>query len=186
MFHYHSGRFTDWPEKLMELELEQAEEALSRVKAESREPDQMIADNSGIPNPVSPEGLTQMMLGAPSTVYNGGLLRATVRYFDSERGRAGLPQGMAALVDGLGRSRVGVQLVNLGRQETRRVVVQAGAFGEHRFGTISYADGQGDREVQVGATHLAVVLPPGSSIGLECGLERFSNKPSYAFPEMQD
>ena len=182
MFHYHSGRFTDWPEKLMELELEQAEEAISRVKAESREPDQMIADNSGIPNPVSTEALTQMMLGAPGTVYNGGLLRATVRYFDPERARPGLPEDVAALVAGLGRDRVTFHLVNLNRHQTRRIVVQAGAFGEHRFDHVQYVDGDRDRDIAVAANHLEVALPPGTSINLRCGLDRFTNRPSYALP----
>ena len=142
----------------------------------------MITDNSGIPNPVSTEGLTQMMLGAPGTVYNGGLLRATVRYFDPERARAGLPEEVAALVDGLSRDRAGVRLVNLSRHETRRIVVQAGAFGEHRFSDVKYVNADGDAGVEVAAKHLEVVLLPGSAIHLSCGLERFANKPSYAFP----
>ena len=178
-FQYHSGQFLDWPEKLMESELAQAEEALARVKAELREPEQMIADNSGIPNPVSTESLTQMMLGAPGTVYNGGLLRATIRYFDPESERAGLPPDVAALVDGLERDRVGVQLVNLNRNETRRVVVQAGAFGEHRFGKMTV---DSELHSNVEAQHVEVTLPPATSIGLDCGLERFVEKPGYAFP----
>ena len=178
----HSGKFPNWPEKLMEFELAKAEDALARVRAESREPDRMITDNSGIPNPVSMEVLTQMMLGAPGTVYNGGLLRATVRYFDPERTRAGLPEDVAALVDGLGPDRAGVHLVNLSRRETRRIVVQAGAFGEHRFSHVKYVDADGDTGVEVAAKHLEVVLPPGTAIHLKCGLERFANKPSYAFP----
>ncbi len=181
-FQYHSGKFPNWPEKLMEFGLAQAEDALARVRAESREPDQMITENSGIPNPVSMEVLTQVMLGSPGTVYNGGLLRATVRYFDPERSRAGLPEDVAALVDGLGPDRAGVHLVNLSHHETRRIVVQAGAFGEHRFNNVKYVDADGDRGVEVAAKHLEVVLPPGTAIHLSCGLERFAHKPSYAFP----
>jgi hypothetical protein len=142
----------------------------------------MIADNSGIPNPVSTETLTQVMLGAPGAVYNGGLSRATVRYFDPDRSRAGLPQDVAALVDRLRPDRVGIQLVNLSRDQTRRLIVQAGAFGEHRFSRVGHTDGEGEHNVDVGANHVEVVLSPGSSIGLDCGLERFASRPSYAFP----
>ena len=181
-FQYHSGKFPDWPEQLMVFELAQAEAALARVSAESREPDQMIADNSGSPNPVSTEALTQMMLGAPGTVYNGGLLRATVRYFDPERARPGLPEDVAALVDGLGRDRVTFHLVNLNRHQTRRIVVQAGAFGEHRFDHVQYVDGDRDKDIAVAANYLEVALPPGTSIHLRCGLDRFTNRPSYALP----
>ena len=43
--------------------------------------------------------LVQTMMGAPHSVYHGGLLRATVRYFDKDRVRPGLPQEVGALVD---------------------------------------------------------------------------------------
>ncbi len=178
LFNYHDGKFPDWPEWLMESELRQAEEKLDAARSESRTPEQIISDNSGIPNPVLTEGLTQMMLGAPGTVYNGGLLRATVRYFDPAHQRAGLPADVAALVDGLGPDRVGVHLVNLGKSDTRRVVVQAGAFGEHSFTNVTV----NDTGSAVNGKHFAVELPPGTSIRLNCGLQRFVNDPTYAFP----
>ena len=68
--------------------------------------------------------------GAPQSVYNGGLLRASVRYFDRERRTPGLPEDVAALVDELAADRVGVQLVNLNASESRSVIIQAGAYGE--------------------------------------------------------
>ena len=33
-------------------------------------------------DPIRTVGLTQVTMGAPRSLYNGGLLRATVRYFD--------------------------------------------------------------------------------------------------------
>ena len=179
-FHYHNGNFPDWPEQLMELELALADEALERVKAENRTPEQMISDNSGIPNPAKTESLTQMMCGAPGTVYNGGLLRATVRYFDSKAGRAGLPPDVSALVDKLGSDRVGFQLVNLNRNEERCVIVQAGAFGEHQF-TSATSNGS---TVALDSKHFEITLPAGASIQVECGLNRFANRPSYEMPAM--
>ena len=179
-FHYHNGNYPDWPEQLMKLELDLANEALERVKAESRTPEQMISDNSGIPNPAKTESLTQMMFGAPGTVYNGGLLRATVRYFDPGAGRAGLPPEVSALVDTLGPDRVGFQLVNLNRNEERRVIVQAGAFGEHQF-TSATCNGT---TAAVDSKHSEITLPAGTSIQVECGLNRFANQPSYEMPAM--
>jgi hypothetical protein len=177
-FHYHDGKFPDWPEKLMESELERADEALDKVRAESRDPSQMIADNSGIPNPVSTETLTQMMLGSPGTVYNGGLLRATIRYFDADAKRASLPADVSALVDQLGPNVVGFQLVNLSRSETRRIIVQAGAFGEHQFTTATH---EGTTST-VESKYIEVTLPAGASVQVKCGLNRFVNQPSYAMP----
>jgi hypothetical protein len=122
--------------------------------------------------------------GAPQSIYNGGLLRATVRYFDPDRARPGLPPDTAALVDELGPDRVGLQLVNCHRDQARRLVVQAGAFGEHRFGEVRVpkADGEGDEAVRVDGRHLVVELPPGTSLRLSAQLHRFSETPSYAFP----
>ena len=180
-FHYHDGKFPDWPERLMESELTQAQEALDRVKSESRSSDEIISQNTGIPNPVSTESLTQMMFGAPGTVYNGGLLRATVRYFDADRKRAGLPDDVSALVDELGPNVVGVQLVNLGR-ESRRVSVQSGAFGEHEFTELTYQDPDGQKTVAVNSKYFEVVLPPSTEVGIKCRLNRYVNSPAYAFP----
>ena len=135
-----------------------------------------------------------MMLGAPGTVYNGGLLRATVRYFDPGAGvqgtgfgvqpRAGLPKDCAALVDKLGADIVGVQLVNLSRNESRRVTVQAGAFGEHEFTNVTYRmEGQdGPSTMPVNAKRFTIELPPSTTLRVEAGLRRFANQPSYAFP----
>lgn len=177
-FHFHDGKFPDWPVRLMEAELLQAEAKLQAVRAESRTPEQIISDNSGIPNPVLTEGLTQMMFGAPGTVYNGGLLRATVRYFDLNLHRPGLPPDVAALVDGLERDRVGIKLVNLSDSEKQSVVIQAGAFGEHSFTNVS----DNDAVTPVNGKYFSVELPPGTSIHLDCGTQRFANAPSYAFP----
>ena len=84
------------------------------------------------------KGLTQVTLGAPQSIYNGGVLRATVRYFDADRGRPTLPPDTAALVDPLG--------------------------------------------VDLDGRHLVVELPPGTSVALRAQLQRFCQRPSYAFP----
>ena len=73
------------------------------------------------------------------------MLRATVRYFDRDRSRPGLPRDVAALVDRLGPDGVGVHLVNLSRTDT-----------------------------------------PSTSVRIDAGLQRFANKPTYAFPWHED
>ena len=84
-------------------------------------------------NPVTTEALIQLTLGAPQLIYNGGLLMSRLRYFDFNRRRPGLPKDTAALVETLEANRTVVRLVNLSPFETRDMVVQGGAFGEHRF-----------------------------------------------------
>ena len=115
-------------------------------------------------------------------MYNGGLLRATVRYYDADLKRPGLPQDVAAFVDKLGPETVGVQLVNLSQSQSRRVIVQSGAFAEHQFTEIEYVDDSIERTVPADSKYIEVTLPPSTTIGMECGLKRFVNRPSYAFP----
>ena len=154
----------------------------------------------GPPNPVIVKALVQTTMGTPATLYNGGILRASVRYFDAQEGRPGLPPNVAALVDDLSADRVGVQLVNTDHSETARVIVQSGAYGEHSFtdvkfdGTAHSYDGvnpglrvRAEKTVSsdcaaVNGKHLAVTLPPMTAIRLDCGLRRFVNDPSYSFP----
>ena len=144
--------------------------------------DQIIAENRMPPNPVHTKVLTNIMLGAPQSVYHGGLLRATVRYFDPDNGRPGVPSDVATLVDEIKANRVGLQLVNLSRSETKRVVVQAGAFGEHNFTDAQYGDGDSTQTKTVGGKHFTVELPPSTTIRIGAGMQRFLNDPSYAFP----
>ena len=94
-----------------------------------------------------------------------------------------------------------VQLVNLSAVAGRKVLLQAGTLGEHRFAVVEYtvltsvypggvADyaappvEQGMEKIEVNGTHFQVELPPGTQIRLELGFRRHTNEPSYEFPEM--
>jgi hypothetical protein len=183
-FQYYDGKNPDWPEKILSAEYQLALEIYERIRLDERTKDEMIRTNEFPYQPVVTKGLTQVTMGAPQTIYCGGLLRATVRYFDQDRGRPGLPPDVAALVDELGPDRVGLQLVNTHRGETRNLIVQAGAFGEHQFTQIRYHEEGRDADTvtPIDAKYFAVGLPPSTSIRVEAGLNRFVNTPSYAFP----
>ncbi|MSS72919.1 MAG: hypothetical protein EXS64_15720 [Candidatus Latescibacteria bacterium] len=150
-------------------------------------------------NPVTTEALVQLTLGAPQAIYNGGLLMARVRYFDAERKRPGLPPDVAALVEKLEAGRTVLRLVNLSPFQAREVIVQAGAFGEHRFTEVRYdartSDypgvvgdyaapplGRETRTASVQDRRLRVHMPPATEITLDLGTERFVHNPSYAAP----
>ncbi len=177
-FQYYDGNNPDWPEKALTAQYQQAVDAYERLKADDRDATQLIADNEEPPNPVYTKVLTQTTMGAPHSVYHGGLLRATVRYYDKDLVRPGLPQDVGALVDTLAPDGVGIQLVNLNRNETRNLIVQAGAFGEHQFTKVRH----GEKVVPVDSKYFEVRLPPSTSIRVEAGMHRFVNDPSYAFP----
>ena len=129
-------------------------------------------------NPVLAGVLAQMTMGAPFQGFNGGLLNARVRYFDPEGQRPGLPQGVAALVERLEAERTVLQLANTSSAE-RRVIVQAGGYGEHSFTTVTHEGGC----AEVGDRYLEVVLPAGACTRLELGTCCNVNAPTYAFPE---
>jgi hypothetical protein len=130
-------------------------------------------------NPVTTEALVQLMLGAPQIQYNGGLLFASVRYFDPERRRPGMPEDVAGLVRKIEAGRIELELVNLSPFHSREVIVQAGTFGEHNFTTVKASGGEA---VEVNRKFLSVRLAPGAGATLDMGLKRYANKPSYAFP----
>jgi len=183
-FQYYDGKNPDWPEKILAAEYQSALETFEQMRVDERTHLDIITTNRLPFHPVLTKGLTQVTMGAPQSVYNGGLLRATVRYFDRDRVRPGLPLDVAALVDELRPDGVGIQLVNAHRGETRTLIVQAGAFGEHEFTEVKYREEGRDGETvtPVNGTYFAVELPPSTAIRVEAGLRRFVHRGSYAFP----
>jgi hypothetical protein len=87
--------------------------------------------------PVVTEILTQLTLGAPQVLYNGGLQVARLRYFDADAGRIGLPDEVSALVTKITKDQTWVELVNTSISKTHRVILLAGAFGEHQFDSVT-------------------------------------------------
>jgi hypothetical protein len=184
-FQYYDGENPNWPEKALSLQYQQALEAYDKMEADDRTVAEIIADNQEPTNPVFTKVLTQVMLGAPQYMYHGGLSRATVCYYDADRKRPGLPLDVAALIDEIRAAGVGIQLVNTGAEQ-RRLIVQAGAFGEHNFTQATFGDGDDSATVAVNGKYLAVELPPSTAVRIAVGMQRFVNQPSYAFPWHSD
>ena len=133
-------------------------------------------------NPVTCEGLVQLTMGGPLPLYNGGLLMTQVRYFDADRRRPGLPEDVAALVSRIADDGIALKLINLGPDQPRTLVVQAGAMGEHTFLDAVFGDGDEIKTVPVNGRHLSVTLQPATHITLELHMERFVNDPTYRGP----
>jgi hypothetical protein len=114
-----------------------------------------------------------------------------------------LPEGVGALVEKLEAVRTVVRLVNLNPNEERKLIIQAGAFGEHRFGTAKYfartSEWPGElggyagsyapprlttetRTETINSEHLHVELPPGTELVLDLTTDRFVHTPSYSTP----
>ena len=68
-----------------------------------------------------------------------------------------------------------MRLVNLDTIQERRVIVQAGAYGEHRFTDVR----AGDASLRVGGDRFEVLLEPGAGGILEIGMDLFANQPAF-------
>jgi len=91
-----------------------------------------------------------------------------------------LPDGIAALVEGMSADSVTLTLVNTDPSATRELLLQAGAFGEHRFTTVQTISAED--AVQVAGRHFRVRLDPTSQTKLKIGMERYVSQPTYSLP----
>lgn len=179
---YLDGRHPDYPRRILEEQYAEVLRRMDKIRNDHSDPETWDVHHWQNVNPVHTEGLIQLTCGGPQIIYHGGLLHVRLRYFDALARRPGLPEDVAALVSALDADSTTVQLVNTSPLHERRLILQAGAFGEHTF---TYADdldeGEASRTV-VDDKHLALTLPPGRSVRLQLGVERYSNTPSYAQP----
>ena len=75
-----------------------------------------------------------------------------------------------------------VTLVNTSPLRERRLIAQAGAFGEHAFTDVTDLTADRPSALPVEGKHVTVVLPPARSTDLRLGMRRYVNQPSYAQP----
>jgi hypothetical protein len=108
----------------------------------------------------------------------GGLINARLRYFDPERRRAGLPEGVSALISELSDTRTTVTLVNLNRSARRTVIVQGGAYGEHQLVDASH----GGRTTRIDSSILTLHLDPGAGETVRFTMRRYANTPTALHP----
>jgi hypothetical protein len=103
---------------------------------------------------------------------------AEVWHFDPEANRPGLPPDVAALVDKITRSAIGIHLVNVSQTTPRTVVVQTGAYGEHQCLKVTH----NGKMTEVNNHYFVVHLAPGSGGCLELKVKRFANPPQARLP----
>ena len=187
-----AGENPDWPLKAMKAEMEQVRRNIERLQSDKYE-NSWGSQTVLTQNPIFTNCLAQMTTGAPFTSFNGGLLMARVRYFDIDNARPGLPEGVAALVEKMEADKTVLTLANTNIFDTRKVIVQAGAYAEHSFTDVKYevivVNDSGEktnirtfRTDPVNKEFFVVELPPSTTIRIEIGTKRFVNKPTYAFP----
>lgn len=191
-FLYMQGQFPDYPERILQANHRLVAQQLDKMRSADGDPLSWDWEHPYSIHqwqeycPVYFEGLLQMTLGAPMHLSHGGLQHASVRYYDAERKRPGLPESVGALVEHVDADGVTLSLVNLDPFAAKEAIVQAGTFGEHAFSEAQPFGEDGapasSGPIPVGGKWLSVRLAPGAGIKLRLGMKRYVNKPSYETP----
>ena len=176
---YLKGQNPSYPETALQKDLQSIQTHLNQVRSDSTTASQRLADNMMDYNPVAVDALIRLTLGGLPPGRDGGLLNARLRYFDPLRKRAGLPEDVAALVSEMTDSRTVVTLVNLNKTTSRSIVIQGGAYREHR---IASAQINGET-ISINSPSFTLKLAPGAGAKLTLNVKRYSEKPTEVFPE---
>jgi hypothetical protein len=182
-FCFINGTKPDYPEQILNAQWQEVATRLERMAHDNTDPESWDVHHWQELNPVHTEALVQLTCGGPQIIYHGGLLHVRLRYFDAASRRPGLPPDVGALVSSLDAESTTVTLSNISPLHERRLIVQAGAFGEHQFTQATHLD-QETTPFAINGQHLHITLPPGHSLTLKLGMRRYVNQPSYQQPHM--
>jgi hypothetical protein len=180
---YLQGRSPDYPAQILDAQWAEVARRMQRMWHDDGDPEEWDVHHWQDINPVHTEALLQLTCGGPQIIYHGGLAHLRLRYFDPEARRPGLPPDVGALVSALDEASTTVTLANTSPLRERRLIIQAGAFGEHSFAEVTDLTAEQPAPMPVDGKHVEVVLPPGCSVNLRLGMRRYVNRPSYARPE---
>jgi len=171
------GDLSEFPVATMEQEFESINLKMRSVEEDTSSQDTRLSDNTLQFNTANETCLTQIMMGALTPRY-GEPLHARVRYFDPTERRAGIPQDVAALVEGITDTTTTLSLANVNQVSPRQVIVQAGAYGEHQVASVEF---NGD-EYPVDRSFFTVELRPGTVSKIVIRLNRYVNQPTFTHP----
>lgn len=172
------GNNPEFPVKVLRRDLEELRSRMKGMYEDFRSLDTRMSDNTIWFNPVITDGLITLMLGGLPTGVVGYQLHSRLRYFDIVNRRAGLPEGVAALVEGITDTETIVTLVNLNLSKLRKVVVQSGAYGEHHIENVNV----GEARTDINENSFIVELAPGCGQRLHIKIDRYKNNPTFNFP----
>jgi len=175
---YLSGKNAGYPEKALRGDLSNIRRKVQGMRSDSTTPDTRLADDPMEFNPASVVSMIELALGGLHPGRSGSALFCRLRYFDPDTQRAGFPEDVAALIDEMTDDRVSVTLVNANQLQTRRVIVQAGGYAEHRFTSVEF----GGKSQPLDGSDVTITLAPGAGARLSFEMKRFVNKPTMQFP----
>jgi hypothetical protein len=181
---YIEGANPDYPTQILEAQWAEVLRRMDKMANDTGNPEEWDVHHWQDINPVHTEALLQLTCGGPQIIYHGGLLHVRLRYFDAAARRPGLPPDVGALVEGMDDESITVRLANISPLHPRSLVMQAGAFGEHAFTSVTdlLATEGACSSCDVNDRYLRVELAPGGAVRLRLGMRRYVNQPSYAQP----
>lgn len=179
---YLMGENAQYPQQILDAQWTEIARRMERMEHDDGDPEQWDVHHWQEINPVHTEALLQLTCGGPQIIYHGGLLHARLRYFDAAARRPGLPPDVAALVQHLDAGSVTVTLCNTSPLRERRLILQAGAFGEHSFTAATDLNSEQPAPVSVDGQHITVELPPGRTLTLRLEMRRYVHQPGYRQP----
>ncbi len=172
------GRNPGFPEEVLRRDLERVRTRVQAIRQDDTTPDTRLADDPLNLNPAMVGALMQLMWGGLPPDVRARHLFSNLRYFDPVNRRAGIPADIAALVEQMTDESLTVTLVNVHQTESRELLVQAGGYGEHQFGTVEL----NGKTTPVNAGEFQVRLEPGTGAKLMLKLRRYVNQPTTMFP----
>jgi hypothetical protein len=175
---YLEGGQPGYPEEALRGEFAAVRDRVRMMREDTTTPDTRLSDDPMHINPARTGALVNLMLGGLHPGHQGAPLHCRARYFDPVARRAGLPEDVAALVDGLTADGITLTLVNINQIEPRVLIVQGGAYGEHQFEQVT----AGEHSTDLDASTFTVRLAPGAGARLTIAMRRYVNPPTLAFP----
>ena len=175
---YLNGEDADYPTRELKKDFGTIRSKVAGMRADTTTPDTRLADDPMKFNPATIQTLNKLMMAGLDPGRGAAPLHCRLRYFDPVNRRAGIPEDVTALIDRMSDGSVEVTLVNLSPSHSRELIVQAGAYGEHRVTEVE-CDGQ---MVPVDASTFRVRLAAGSGARLKVSSDRYVEQPTMTFP----
>jgi len=179
-FNYLDGENEKYPEATLRADLERLRKRVDGMRQDTTTPDTRLADDPMKFNPAGVNSLIELAMGGLPPGKAGALLHSRLRYFDPVQRRAGLPEGVAALIERMDANWVTLTLVNTNQLNSRTIVIQAGGYGEHEFQSVSI----GGITHKIDSTSAKIRLAPGSGGSIRLQMKRFVHPPSLAWPRL--
>ncbi|MDB2499781.1 hypothetical protein N9X40_02885 [bacterium] len=178
---YLSGSDSAYPVRELQKAFGTIRSKVAGMRADTTTPDTRLADDPMKYNPATVQTLNKLMMAGLDPGRGAAPLHCRLRYFDPINRRAGIPEDVAALIHSISDHEVSVTLVNLNQSNPRELIVQAGAYGEHKVTEIQ----MGDQSLRVDNSNFQVTLALGSGARLVIKNDRYAVQPTMSFPLMK-